>query len=226
MSAEQIGTVVGFVLTLMVFSYLLGDNVLYRLAVYVFAGLAAGFVTMVTVQSVILPWLNATLLAPQPSFGGVILGAIPFLIGLLLLARTSRQFGRVGAIGLAFVVGIGAAVAVVGTISGTLIPLTARTVEDVRAAPAIAGGNLTLLNGFLVALGVVCTLIYFQYSARRVPGSTELTRRGLIVRAISAVGQGFLVITLAALYGGAILSGLAVVSDRLVYILSRLFGGG
>ncbi|MDX2161911.1 MAG: hypothetical protein SF162_11350 [bacterium] len=227
MGAEQIGTWAGFVLTLMVFSYLLGDNVLYRLAVYTFAGLTAGFVTIVTLESVIAPWLNATFLAPQPTLEGLLFGVIPLVLGLLLLIRTSRRYGRVGAVGLAFVIGIGTAVALVGAVSGTLIPLTVRTVEDVRAAePAADGSTFTLLNGFIVAVGVICTLVYFQYAARRVPGAAEITRRGLLIRAIGAVGQGFLVVTLAALYGGAILTGLTIVSDRLVYLLARLFGGG
>ncbi len=227
MSAEQLGTWVGFIFTLMVFSYLLGDNILYRLAVFVFAGLAAGFVTMITIESVIMPWLNATILAPTPNIGALILGAIPLLFGLLLLARTSRRYGRIGAIGLAFIVGIGAAVAVVGAVSGSLLPLAVRTVEDVRLAqPAADGTNYALLNGFLIAIGVVSTLIAFQYSARRVPGMPDQTRRGLLIRAIGAVGQGFIVVTMAALYGGAILTGLTIVSDRLVYLLSRLFAGG
>jgi preprotein translocase subunit SecF len=61
--SEQIGLLVGFILTLMVFSYLLGDNILYRLALYVFVGLSAGYLTLVTVDTVLLPWLNQTVLA-------------------------------------------------------------------------------------------------------------------------------------------------------------------
>ena len=61
--SDQIGLWIGFLLTLMVFSYILGDNFLYRLATYVFVGLAAGFVTIVTVESVLLPWLRLTGLA-------------------------------------------------------------------------------------------------------------------------------------------------------------------
>jgi hypothetical protein len=115
------------------------------------------------------------------------------------------------------VVGIGTAVALVGAISGTLLPLATSTAirED-------AGANL--LNGFILVIGVVSTLIYFQYLARRAPSGGE-TRRGLVVRAVGAVGQGFIVITLGALYGGAILSGLVVFSERIAFILSRIGGG-
>ena len=210
--SDQIGLWIGFILTLMVFSYLLGDNFLYRLAIYVFVGLAAGFVTMATVDSVLLPWLRVTL--QNGDMSGKLLGAIPLVLGLLLILKSRPRFNRLGNLGLAFVVGIGAAIALVGAISGTLLPLANATASSVAA---------DALNGFILVLGVVSTLVYFQYLARRVPGGIE-TRRGLVIRAVGAVGQGFIVVTLGALYGGAILSGLVVFSERIAFILTRIGG--
>jgi hypothetical protein len=212
LSADQIGLWAGFILTLMVFSYLLGDNFLYRLAVYIFVGLAAGYVTMVTVESVILPWVRATLFSGE--MGTQIVGWLPLLLGFLLLFKTVRRLNRLGNIALAFIIGVGTAVALVGAISGTLLPLVGSTANSVR---------VDTLNGFITVLGVVCTLIYFQYLARRTP--TGETRRGLIVRTFGTVGEGFIVITLGALYGGAILTGLTIVSERVAFILTRIGGG-
>jgi hypothetical protein len=210
--SDGIGLWIGFILTLMVFSYLLGDNFLYRLAIYVFVGLAAGFVTILMLDSVLLPWVRATLLSGETS--GQIAGAVPLLLGLLLLLKASARFNRLGNLGLAFVVGIGTAVALVGAISGTLLPL----------ANATSGSVATdALNGFILVIGVISTLIYFQYQARR--DGAGATRRGLVIRAVGAVGQGFIVVTLGALYGGAILSGLVIFSERIAFILSRISGG-
>lgn len=221
--SDQIGLWGGFILTLMVFSYLLGDNFLYRLAIYVFVGLTAGFVTIVTIESVLLPWFRLTVQSGDS--GGLVLGIIPLAIGILLLLKGSRRFNRLGNLGLAFVVGIGTAVALVGAISGTLLPLANATATSIGGNGA-SGDDLgiALLNGFILVIGVVSTLVYFQYLARRNPGGGE-TRRGLVVRAVGAVGQGFIVITLGALYGGAILSGLVVFSERIAFILSRIGGG-
>jgi hypothetical protein len=210
--SDQIGLWIGFILTLMVFSYLLGDNFLYRLAIYIFVGLAAGFVTMATVESVLLPWIRATL--QSGDIGGKVFGAIPLVLGLMLILKSRPRFNRLGNLGLAFVVGIGTAIALVGAISGTLLPLANATASSVAS---------DALNGFILVLGVVSTLVYFQYLARRVPGGVE-TRRGLMVRAVGAVGQGFIVVTLGALYGGAILSGLVVFSERIAFILTRIGG--
>jgi hypothetical protein len=209
---DQLGLWIGFVLTLMVFSYLLGDNILYRLAVYVFVGLAAGFVTIVTVESVLLPWIRAALAA-----GGIdslILGFLPLLLGVLLLFKSTRRLSRLGNLALALIVGVGAAVALVGAVSGTLLPLAAST-----SAPAADDA----LNGFLIVVGVISTLVYFQYAARRT--ASGAVQRGMVIRTVSAVGQGFIVVTLGALYGGAILTGLVVFSERIAFLLARISGG-
>ncbi|MBL8156585.1 MAG: hypothetical protein JNM70_20570, partial [Anaerolineae bacterium] len=117
MSGEQIGLWAGFILTLMVFSYLLGDNFLYRLAIALFTGLAAGYVTLVTVESVLLPWLNGTLLSAETTLASRAIGIVPFILGALLLLKTSPRLGRVGNLAIAFIVGVGTAVALVGAIS-------------------------------------------------------------------------------------------------------------
>lgn len=212
--SEQVGLWIGFIFTLMIFSYVLGDNVLYRLAVYVFVGLAAGYVTVVTVESVILPWVNGTILATNGGVGGMVLGLIPFIIGLLLMLKGSPRLGRAGNIAIAFIVGVGTAVALVGAVAGTLLPLAASTGSSVR---------IDVLNGFLIFIGVASTLMYFQYLARRKPNG-EVQRR-LLVRAIAGVGQVFIVITLGAIYAGAILTSLTIFSERMGFIIARITGG-
>ncbi|MBZ0286150.1 MAG: hypothetical protein K8I30_00945 [Anaerolineae bacterium] len=211
---EQVGLWIGFIFTLMIFSYILGDNILYRLAIYVFVGLSAGYITIVTVESVILPWVRGTLLAPDTGLGGTIIGIIPFILGLLLLLKTSPRLGRIGNIAIAFIIGVGTAVALVGAITGTLLPLAASTGSSVR---------VDVLNGFLIFLGVASTLIYFQYLARRKPNGE--TQRRLVVRFFGGVGQVFIVVTLGAIYAGAILTSLTIFSERISFILARITGG-
>jgi hypothetical protein len=214
LSIEQIGLWAGFIFTLMIFSYVLGDNVLYRIAVYVFAGLAAGFMALVTLDTVILPWVNGTIFQPGVNPLVQASGIIPFILALLLLIKTSPRLGRLGNLALAVIVGVGTAVSLVGVISGTLIPLTISTGSEIRVQP---------LNGFLIFLGVVCTLAYFNVlGRRRADGGVE---RSLLNRTMSAVGQFFVIITLAALYAGAILTSLTIFSERIGFILARITGG-
>jgi hypothetical protein len=211
---EQIGLWAGFILTLMVFSYILGDNVLYRLAVYIFAGLSAGYIAIVTWDSVLRPWINGTILSPGAGIGGIIFGAIPLVIGVLLLLKFSPRFGRLGNIALAFIIGVGTAVALVGAITGTLLPLVGST------GSAIA---VNRVNGILLVIGVICTLVYFQYLARRTPGGR--IQRRLHIRMMGFVGQGVIVITLGAVYAAAILTSLTIFSERVSFLLTRISGG-
>ena len=214
MNPEQIGLWAGFVLTLMIFSYLLGDNFLYRIAVYLFVGLAAGYITVVTVESVILPWLRGTVLAANAGVGNIVLGLIPLLIGVLLLLKTSPRLGKLGNLGIAFIIGVGTAVALAGAISGTLLPLAAATSSSV---------SINVLNGFLIFIGVASTLLYFQYLAGRTSGG--MVQRGLFTRVVGTVGQGFIVVALAAIYAGAILTSLTIFSERISFIVGRISGG-
>src|SRR5574341_206617 len=109
LSAETLDLFTGWgslILTLFVFSYLLGDNFLYRIAVHILVGGTAGYAALIAVQSVIFPWLRLTVFASgedtDPAFRA--LGIIPFLIGLTLLFKLSPRLSPVGNMGLAFVV--------------------------------------------------------------------------------------------------------------------------
>ncbi len=208
---ETIGLWASFILTLMIFSYLLGDNLLYRLAVYVFAGLAAGYSAIVTWDGVIVPWLQDTLLQPNATLDQLALGVAPLLVGLLLLARSwSPRGDGLSRLALAFLIGVGTAVALNGAVHGTLLPMLRSTGEGV------APGNL---DSILLAAGVVCTLAYFQYQARRRPEGPD--RRRPHVQLLAVVGQGIIVVTLGAIYAAAILTSLTIFSERLGFLVRQ-----
>jgi hypothetical protein len=212
---EQLGAIAAFVVTLMVFSYVLGDNLLYRLAVYVFVGLSAAFIAIVTWENVVVPWLTQTIVdgLDRGDIPSAVLGLIPLLLAVLLLFKTSPRIGGFGNIALAFIVAVGTAVAVAGALTGTLIPLAMST-----GAGSDPGDTLGAVNLIVMFVGVICSLLYFQYLARRTP--TGEIRRGLAVRSLSVIGHVFIVVTLGALYAAAILSSLTVFTERLSFLLN------
>jgi hypothetical protein len=207
---EQIGTAAAFVLTLMVFSYILGDNFLYRLAVHTFVGLAAAFLAIVTWENVLRGWFESTVLrgVQQNAPEALALGLLPVLLGVLLLFKTSRRIGRFGNLAVAFVVAVGAAVAIAGALTGTLVPLTLST----------GNGADGLVNTVIIFIGVISALIYFEALGRRTRSGT--IERPLVTQVVGFVGQGFIVITLGALYGAAILTSLTVLTERVGFLLS------
>ena len=60
MMIQTLGVALGLALTLMVYSYLLGDNPLYRLAVHLLVGVGMGYASVVIIFRVLYP----TLIAP------------------------------------------------------------------------------------------------------------------------------------------------------------------
>lgn len=210
---EQIGAVMGAVFTLMVFSYLLGDNFLYRLAIQVFVGVAAAFVLIAAVESVIIPWLNLTVLAQPPEPTRIAMGLIPFMLTVMIIFKGSPRLVGLGNLGLAVVVGVGVALALSGAINGTLVPFVLVTIRAFRPENAI--------NGFIMLVGTISVLVYFTYSGVRRP-SGEITQL-LPVRFVGLLGQGVIAVTLGATYALLILSALAVltgvIAERLLVFL-------
>ncbi len=97
--ADLLGTLVGLVLTLFVFSYLLGDNAVFRFTIHLFVGVSAGLAAAVALRNVVVPHL----LLPVMDFSEPLewlWSFLPFLLGLLLLAKLSprrlRPRGRPG----------------------------------------------------------------------------------------------------------------------------------
>jgi hypothetical protein len=213
---EQIATVVGAVLTLMVFSYLLGDNFLYRIAIHIFIGATAGFVLIVAFESVLIPWINITLLSAPLEMPRLAVGLIPFMIGILLLFKGSPRFSRLGDLGLMIVLGVGTALALWGAISGTLLPLITSTVREFRPA--------NVINGLIVLIGTISVLVYFTYTGLRRSGG-EVSQL-LPVRFTGLIGQAFIVITLGATYALLIISALTVLTGVIAQRLLILRPGG
>lgn len=216
---DALGGITAFLLTLMVFSYLVGDNPLYRFAIHLFIGAAAGYTAVVLIQSLIVPRLvfgtiNAAsnvMNDPLP----LVRAVVPIVLGLMLTLKLSGGVAHFGNMAMAFVVGVGAAVAVGGAISGTLFPQVQATwINPLRGD----GLNLVLnlINTGLIILGTILTLMYFFYSAQTIPGGRS--DRPPFLKPLAWGGQTFITIALAALYAGALAATLAIFTERVLFL--------
>ncbi len=216
---EIVGLVIGTVLTLMIFSYLLGDNALYRWALALLVGVGVGYALGIAIRFLVFDWIAEAMRANDPTVS--LTYAIPLLLGGLLLFK---GFGRsniavLGNIPLAFLVGVGAAVAVSGALTGTLIP----QIRATGTALNVQGPLLTLIEGGIVLIGTIATLTFFS------PTSRAAQQRGLVAGirgGIQSLGQVFLVIALGVAFAGALTSALTAWVMRLwqvVELADRLF---
>lgn len=213
MTPDLIGGVLAFFFTVALLSYLIGDNPLYRVALHLFIGVSVGYVALVVIYQALLPRLFQPILngVTQGNWLVVGLAAMPLVLFILLLLRLSTRFRGIGNFAVAFMIGVGTAVAIGGAVTGTLIPQIAAT-SNLRAG---------FIDGVIVVIGTVTTLLYFQFWVRGRAATGDAERVALI-RYTGYVGQGFLMLTLGVIYGGMILSGLAVLSERLMSLYGWL----
>ena len=83
--ADPIGAVIGFILTLMVLSYIIGDNFMFRLAIHIFIGVASGYAVVLILHNVLWNQVIVPLLQfYQGAPGGVLTNLVRLLPALLL----------------------------------------------------------------------------------------------------------------------------------------------
>jgi hypothetical protein len=216
MAIEVVSALLGFVLTLMVFSYLIRDNPLFRIAIYVFVGVASGYAATVVWHSVLVPRLSQFLTTFDP------LRIIPVVLGLSLFAKFSPRISWMGSFAMAILVGVGAAAAIGGALLGTLLPQANATIDQLDVLSA--GGGLQMASrffeGVIILAGTVFTLASFHFSAARRADGTP--GRIQILEGVAWVGRIFIAITLGVLFAGVYMSALTALIERLTFVLDFL----
>lgn len=223
MSIEVISAFVGLILTLLIFSYLIGDNPLFRFAIYLFIGVASGYAATVILRSVILAKLSSfSINNPNQLILNVIL---PLVISLTLFAKLSPRISSIGSFAMAILVGVGAATAIGGALIGTLLPQSQAAMNAFDLASPLGGNPIIKLGtGIVMLLGTVFTLASFHFSTGRNPDGTP--KQNPILNGIASVGRIFIAITLGVLFAGVYLAALTAMIERLSSILNiRQFFG-
>ena len=211
---ELISALIGSVLTLMVFSYLIRDNLLFRIAVYLFIGVASGYAATVIWHYVLFPKLTQAITTLDP------LAILPFVFGISLLAKLSPRTAWFGSFAMAILVGVGAAAVVGGALIGTLMPQAQAAMNgfDLFSAANLGEAAFRLVGGVIMLVGTVFTLASFHFSAGRAADGTP--KRNRILEGVAWVGRLFIAITLGALFAGMYISALTALIERLSFIIN------
>ena len=217
---ELAGTFTGFVITLLIFSYFFGDNALFRLAISVFIGVAAGYAAVVAWYNVIWPQLVLPLLTGSQSER--LFAVFPLFFGVLLLAKAFPRISWLGTTPLAYLVGVGVATAIGGAVLGTLFPQAGATINlfGQPTTAALTRRATGLGEAVIILVGTLATLIYFQFGAQ--PRPNQPPQRSPFVEGIAWVGKIFIAIALGALFAGAYAAALAAFVDRWRFIVDLL----
>lgn len=217
MSADLIAGVIAFLFTVMVLSYLIGDNPLFRVAVYIFVGVSAGYVAMVAWWQVI--WPNVVVPALTGTVTERAILAVPVLLGGLLLMKAWPPLSRLGMPAMGLLTGAAAAVALGGALNGTLLPQVGATISAFD--PKKFATTESVVDALFILAGVIATLVYFHFGARTTAEGALRRFRGIELTAFA--GRIFIGIALGVLFAGIYSAALTSMIERL-HFLGTFFG--
>jgi len=208
----------GAVLTLLIFSYLVGDNPLYRFALHIFVGASVAYICVIALQTVILPGLSP----PDTSDSDIrflwSISLVGALLGALLFTRGIRGLSWMSDVSVAILLGVGVGVALSGAILGTLVPQLNAATSPTIPEPPIAPDVLKPVGQIFSIVGTITGLTVFSFTSRR--PTRNLVNR--LMNGGSRIGQWFIFIGFGAVYGGVLLAGLAFFADRVQYLIEVL----
>jgi hypothetical protein len=199
---DTVGLWTAAVLTLVVFSYLLADNVLFRIAEHLFVGGAVGYAVVLAFHHVVEPRVL------RPLGQGDLLALVPLGMGVLLLTKASKRLSWLGAWSVALMLGVGAALAVGGALLGTLIP---QTVAAINVADSVG-----IVLGAVMVVGTTGVLLYFYANRHR--DGLQARLRYPIVRWWGGIGRWFLVVTFGVILGVTVLTQLSLLIGRIHFL--------
>ncbi len=200
-----VGTTIGALVTLAVWSYLAGERRLFVWSQYLLAGLATGYLLVISVREVLLPRLVAPLLADP---GSLQLWPVLILAAILVAARWLPR--RIVALPIAVLIAGTAAFALGGAVVGTLLPQV--------AAGLLPGGvsSAALLNAGIGLVISALVLLVFLHGAPR----------GRMVAGAAGVGHWLMIGGLGGWLGFLLVSRLALFVDRIRFVLVDWLGIG
>lgn len=219
---DLIAGVLGLLLTVMVFSYLAGDNIFFRLALHLLIGVGAGYAAALLIQFVLIPYLVQPLLSG--SGNAFYLSLVVCLFILLLLTAFLGRFKHLARLPLAFLIGLIAAVSIFGLARGTLAPQLLAIIN--RFSPELLYTNnlpdwMALVKAAAMLLGVISVLLFFDHRISRPAGNARFAP---FSENASGVGQIFVGISFGAIFAGVFATALLALIGRIAWIQNLLTG--
>jgi len=206
--STDVGIWVGALGTLAIFSFLYRENPVFRLAEHVLVGVSAGYYLVQYAYSGLVKkfWYPLTSEHNYWLVFGGILGAMMFL----KLNRRTRSWGNIP---VAFYVATGAGYLIPSVMKSMVLLQVEGTIQNPFAEGRTIGEAATVL---VILAGVVCTLVYFYFSARR---------EG-VVRHVSRAGILFLLAGFGATFGYTVMGRITLLIGRFQFLLRDWLGVG
>lgn len=212
MDATIIGAWVATGLTLFIFSFLYKDNPLFKLAENLYVGVSVGYTIVKTYDTVIVHLIWKPIVENQE---WTLL--IPVAIGLLMLTRYVPKAAWLSRYAFAFIVGVGAGLAIPRTVSSFILKQIEDTIRPLLML--VPGEGVTFswnlmnpassVNVIIVLIGVSSVLFYFFFSVEHSGPGKMVARTGVM----------FLMIAFGAAFGYTVMARMSLLIGRLTDLI-------
>lgn len=188
--------------TLAIYSFLYGDNPVYKFSEHLFVGLGAAHAAVMGWEAMVKQaW------TPLTTKGEMwLLGAI--IGGVMLLTRWFKPIQWISRIPLGFMMGVAAALSLRSAIDSQFWRQIASTVAM----------KLNTANNILYVLIVVTTIAYFLFAFNDKSGF------GRAIKGVGLIGQYMMMIAFGASLGSTIMARLSLVIARLDFLFKTWLG--
>lgn len=197
---EQVGVWIAAALTLALYSFLWKENPVYRLAEYLYVGMAAGYGVVVTIDSYIRPTIKNDLMT-----NGKWLLLIPILLGLLAYARFVKPIAFLARWTMAFWLGVGAGMVLTRDFRPQFIVALTATFKPLF----VAGKVGVSINNILLVVGVITSLMYFFFT----------TKRTGIMAGGAKIGRWVMMVAFGAAFGNTVMARVSLFLGRMQFLL-------
>jgi len=198
---DVIGLWVGWFLMLMIYSLpLYKENVAYRFAEHLFIGVTLA-ITAITNFS------NIMRMCVTPLMQGDILMIVPLILGLMIFTMLIPEYRWISRYPIAIMVGAGFGLGIRGTIK----PNLQDAIIDTITAPT-GGGLVDWFNYIWVAVGLVCSILYFMLTYEH----------SGVLKTPTRIGRLFLMIALGGYFGNTVLFRFTMLTGRAQFFLQVL----
>ncbi|MCK4318161.1 hypothetical protein KAW53_05285, partial [Candidatus Bathyarchaeota archaeon] len=195
---DLIGLWTGWVLMLMIYSYpLYKENPVYRFAEHL-------YIAVMLAVSLTVNFSNVMRMCITPLMQGNITMIVPLVLGLMIYAMLIPEYRWVSRYPIALLVGAGFGLGIRGSIGPNIQDAIVSTITR-----PTDGGAMAWINFLYIAVGLVCSTLYFLLTYEH-SGALQVPTR---------VGRLFIMVALGAYFGNTVLFRFTMLTGRAQFFL-------
>jgi hypothetical protein len=198
---DVIGLWTGWVLMLMIYSYpLYKENAVYRFAEHL-------YIAVMLAVSLTVYFSNVMRMCITPMMQGDITMIVPLVLGLMIYTMLIPEYRWVSRYPIALLVGAGFGLGIRGSIGPNIQDAIVSTITR-----PTDGGAMAWINFLYIAVGLICSVMYFLLTYEH-SGAMQVPTR---------VGRLFIMVALGAYFGNTVLFRFTMLTGRAQFFLQVL----